>query len=82
MARHGLRTGATGRRLGAHRKWITGIAIAGGALALVLWNYPTPGAVALVLGIVVLVLALLGTLAAASGTAEHPAGGDQPVVRG
>ncbi|MDX3801666.1 hypothetical protein [Streptomyces sp. AK04-3B] len=69
MARRGLRTGATGRWLGAHSEWTTGTAIVGGALALTLWNYPTPGAVALVLAIVVLVLALLGILAAASGTA-------------
>ncbi len=81
MARHGLRTGAAGHWLSAHSKWTTGIAIAGGVLALVLWNYPTPGAVALVLGIVVLVLALLGILAAASGTAERPPVGDQPVTR-
>ncbi|MFI1487229.1 hypothetical protein [Streptomyces sp. NPDC020747] len=81
MARHGLRTGATGRWLGTRSKWTTGIAIAGGALALVLWNYPTPGAVALVLGIVLLVLVLLGILAAASGTAERPAAGDAPVIR-
>ncbi|MFE7902885.1 hypothetical protein ACFU3E_36400 [Streptomyces sp. NPDC057424] len=72
MARHGLRTGTTGRWLGAHGKWTSGIVIAGGALALVLWNYPTPGTVALVLGLVVLVLALLAILAAASGTAGHP----------
>ncbi|GAA2946182.1 hypothetical protein GCM10011428_76600 [Streptomyces violaceus] len=80
MARHGLRTGDAGRLLAAHRKWTTGIAIAGGALALVLWNYPTPGSVALVLGIVVLVLVLLGIIAAASGTAprvhtSHPPSG-------
>lgn len=81
MARHGLRTGATGRWLGTHNKWTTGIVIAAGALTLVLWNYPTPGAVALVLGIVVLVLALLGILAAASGAAEQPAAGDRPVIR-
>ncbi|WP_189325902.1 hypothetical protein [Streptomyces flaveus] len=81
MARHGLRTGAAGRWLDAHAGWTTGIVIAGGVLALVLWNYPTPGAVALVLGIVVLVLALLGILAAASGTAERPTVGDQPVIR-
>ncbi|QNE76784.1 hypothetical protein F0344_21095 [Streptomyces finlayi] len=81
VARRGLRTGATGRWLGTHTKWITGIVIAGGALALVLWNHPTPGAVALVLGIVVLVLALLGTLAAASGTSERPAAGDRQVAR-
>ncbi|MGW2524183.1 hypothetical protein ACWC09_45880 [Streptomyces sp. NPDC001617] len=78
MARHGLRTGATGRWLSTNGKWTTGIAIAGGALALVLRNYPPPGAVALVLGIVVLVLALLGILAAASGTADRPAAGDRP----
>jgi hypothetical protein len=79
MARHGLRTGAAGRWLDAHAKWTTGIAIAGGALTLMLWNYPTPGAVALVLGIVVLVLIVLGMLAAASGTAEHPGADDQVV---
>ncbi|MEU9118847.1 hypothetical protein AB0C96_03130 [Streptomyces sp. NPDC048506] len=66
-ARRGLRTGGLGQWLDAHRGWTTGIVIAGGALALVLWNFPTPGAVALVLGIVVLVLVLLGILAAAGG---------------
>ncbi|WP_241267517.1 hypothetical protein [Streptomyces scabichelini] len=81
MARHGLSTGAAGRWLDTHSKWTTGIAIAGGALALMLWNYPTPGAVAFVLGIVVLVLALLGILATASGTPEHPAAGARPVTR-
>ncbi|UUA10836.1 MULTISPECIES: hypothetical protein [Streptomyces] len=70
MARHGMRTGGPGHWLDAHRKWTTGIVIAGGALALVLWNYPTPGSVALVLGIVLLVLILLGILAAASGRAQ------------
>jgi hypothetical protein len=38
----------------------------------VLWNYPTPGAVALILGIVVLVLIVLGILAAASGPERRP----------
>ncbi|MGW1029331.1 hypothetical protein ACWD4J_37590 [Streptomyces sp. NPDC002577] len=66
MARHGARTGSAGRWLYTHRGWTTGIVIGAGALALLLWNYPTPGSVALVLGIVVLVLALLGVLAAAS----------------
>ncbi|MGP4052951.1 hypothetical protein [Streptomyces sp. 2A115] len=80
MARHGLRTGATGRWLGAHSKWTTGIAIAGGALALLLWNYPTAGVVALVLCIVVLVLVILGILAAASGTAGHANADDQRVI--
>jgi hypothetical protein len=72
MARRGLRTGDTGRWLSTHVKWTTGIAIGGGALALVLWNYPTPGAVALILGIVVLVLIVLGILAAASGPERRP----------
>lgn len=81
MARHGLRTGAAGRWLSAHGRWTTGIVIAGGVLALVLWNYPTPGAVALVLAIVVLVLALLGALAAASGAAGRPTAGGQPPIR-
>ncbi|MFF7310214.1 hypothetical protein [Streptomyces sp. NPDC008137] len=82
MARHGMRTGDPGRWLDTHRKWTTGIAIAGGALALVLWNYPTPGSVALVLGIVVLVLVLLGILAAASGTARPGRTSHQPPGKG
>lgn len=73
MARRGLRTGGMGDWLDAHRGWTTGIAIAGGALALVLWNFPTPGSVALVLGIVVLVLIVLGILAAAGGRAPGAA---------
>lgn len=80
MARRGLRTGGAGVWLDAHRGWTTGIAIAAGALALVLWNFPTPGSVALVLGIVVLVLILLGILAAAAGraTGEGPPGAAPP----
>jgi hypothetical protein len=75
MARTGLRTGGTGRWLDTHRGWTTGIVIAAGALALMLWNHPTPASVALVLGIVVLVLALLGVWAAASSPdAPAPAG--------
>ena len=42
MARHGARTGALGRWLDTHRGWTTGVVIAAGALALVLWNHPTP----------------------------------------
>ncbi|WP_406163572.1 MULTISPECIES: hypothetical protein [Streptomyces] len=60
-----------GRWLGAHSKWTTGIAIADGALALVLWNYSTSG---------VVVLVLLGILAAASGTAGHANADDQRVI--
>nr|WSY52059.1 hypothetical protein OG999_19290 [Streptomyces sp. NBC_00886] len=80
MARHGLRTGATGRWLAVHSNWTTGIAIAGGALALLLWNYPTAVVVAIVLCIVVLVLVILGILAAASGTAGHANADDQRVI--
>ncbi|MEU8549167.1 hypothetical protein AB0C81_19645 [Streptomyces roseoverticillatus] len=66
MARSGLRTGATGHWLEAHRRWTTGVVIAAAALALIVWNYPTAAVVALVLGIAVLVLAVLAVLGAAS----------------
>ncbi|MFF7379376.1 hypothetical protein ACFY96_29585 [Streptomyces massasporeus] len=69
----GVRTGAMGRRLADHRKWITAVVLAAGALALVLWNHPTVGAVALVLGIALAVLIVLAVLAAA-GPAERAAG--------
>ncbi|ADI06311.1 putative integral membrane protein [Streptomyces bingchenggensis BCW-1] len=73
LARAGVRTGGTGRWLDGHRGWTTGVVISGGALALVLWNHPTPASVALVLGLVVLVLVLLGIVAAAAnGRHEHP----------
>ncbi|MFH8798471.1 hypothetical protein ACH4F6_02545 [Streptomyces sp. NPDC017936] len=71
----GLRTGLTGRWLDAHRPWTTGIVIAAGALTLLLWNYPTVGVVALVLGLVLLVLVVLAVLAAARGPAPAPADG-------
>ncbi|QHC22691.1 hypothetical protein [Streptomyces sp. GS7] len=77
LARAGLDTGAFGRRLAARRRWTTGVVIAAGALALFLWNFPTPGVVALVLGLVVLVLILLGILAAA-GTRAPPAAAPPP----
>jgi hypothetical protein len=73
LRRAGLRTGSTGRRLADHRAWITGGVIAAGALALVLWNHPTVGAVALVLGIAVAVLIILAILAAAAGPADRAA---------
>ncbi|GGV82622.1 hypothetical protein [Streptomyces massasporeus] len=69
----GVRTGATGRLLAEHRTWITGVVMAAGALALVLWNHPTVGAVALVLGIALAVLIVLAVLAAA-GPADRAAG--------
>ncbi|MFF7653203.1 hypothetical protein ACFZCY_25840 [Streptomyces sp. NPDC007983] len=75
LARAGARTGGFGRRLDTYRAWTTGVVITGGALALVLWNHPTPASVALVLGIVVVVLVLLGVLAAVSTSANTAARG-------
>jgi hypothetical protein len=66
-----VRTGSTGRWLAGHRAWITGGVIAAGALVLVLWNHPTVGAVALVLGIALAVLIVLAILAAATGPADR-----------
>ncbi|MEU6918115.1 hypothetical protein [Streptomyces olindensis] len=60
----GLRTGAAGRALAEHRSWTTGIVIGAAALTLVLWNHPTVGAVALVVGVALAVLIILETLAA------------------
>ncbi|GAA2392253.1 hypothetical protein [Streptomyces coeruleofuscus] len=71
LSRAGLRTGASGRWLADHRAWLTGVVIAAGALALVLWNHPTVGAVALVLGIALAVLIVLAILAAAAGPADR-----------
>ncbi|WP_328770907.1 hypothetical protein [Streptomyces sp. NBC_00286] len=72
LRRAGVRTGATGRWLTDHRAWTTGGVIAAGALALVLWNHPTVGAVALVLGIALAVIVVVAILAAAAGpTAGH-----------
>ncbi|WP_329339815.1 hypothetical protein OG252_29130 [Streptomyces sp. NBC_01352] len=72
LGRAGVHTGSTGRLLADHRAWTTGAVIAAGALALVLWNHPTVGAVALVLGIALAVLIILAILAAAAGpTAGH-----------
>ncbi|MFI8889958.1 hypothetical protein [Streptomyces paradoxus] len=66
LSRAGLRTGSAGHALAEHRSWTTGIVIGAGVLALVLWNHPTVGAVALVAGLVVVVLIVLETLAAAA----------------
>lgn len=74
----GVRTGATGRWLTAHRKWTTGGVIAAGALALLLWNEPTVAVVTIVLVIVLVVLILLAILAAAAGPAPAtPAAGPE-----
>ncbi|WP_413807040.1 hypothetical protein [Streptomyces sp. OE57] len=82
LARVGARTGGFGRWLDTHRAWTTGVAITGGALALVLWNHPTPASVGLVLGIVVGVLALLGVLAGASGPAPNGPTASGPAASG
>ncbi|MFG2133281.1 hypothetical protein ACGFNV_36710 [Streptomyces sp. NPDC048751] len=73
----GLRTGSTGRWLATHRSWTTGVAIGAGALALLLWNRPTVGAVVLVLGLVLIALAVMAVLAAANpapGEGAHEPG--------
>jgi hypothetical protein len=69
LRRAGVRTGSTGHWLADHRAWITGGVIAAGALALVLWNHPSVGAVALVVGIALAVLIVVAVLAAAAGPA-------------
>ncbi|GAA2294216.1 hypothetical protein GCM10010234_39740 [Streptomyces hawaiiensis] len=74
LEKAGMRTGAVGRRLADHRQWITGVVIGAAALTLVLWNHPTVGAVALVVGVALVVLAVLAILAAAAGPAGPPPG--------
>ncbi|WP_053759141.1 hypothetical protein [Streptomyces sp. AS58] len=75
LSRAGLRTGSAGRWLDTHRSWTNGIVIGGGVLALLLWNFPTVGAVALVVGLVLVVMAVLAVLAAAQGPAPRPTAG-------
>lgn len=75
LRRIGLNTGLTGRWLSAHESWTVGVTIGAGALALVLWNHPTVGAVALVVVLVLVALAIAAVLAAAgpaSDAAEEP----------
>ncbi|MFF9218363.1 hypothetical protein [Streptomyces viridosporus] len=74
LGRTGLSTGATGRWAAAHRGWITGVVIGAGALALVLWNHPTVGAVVLVL---VLVLVVLAAVAVYAAMASGPGAGEK-----
>ncbi|MFF0111209.1 hypothetical protein [Streptomyces prasinus] len=74
LRRAGVRTGSTGRLLADHQAWTTGGAFAAGALVLLLWNHPTVGAVALVVGVVLAVLAVLALLAAAAPRAPGEAG--------
>ncbi|MEU7722955.1 hypothetical protein [Streptomyces tibetensis] len=70
----GVRTGAVGRLLADHRQWITGVVIGAAALTLVLWNHPTVGAVALVVGVALAVLLVPAILAAAAAPARPVAG--------
>lgn len=79
LRRTGLNTGLTGRWLTAHASWTVGVTIGAGALALVLWNRPTVGAVVLVLVLVLVVLAITAVLAAA-GPAPDAAAEPGPAV--
>ena len=65
LGRTGVRTGPTSRWLAEHRRWTTAVVIAAGGLWLLLWNYPTVAAVALVLCVVLALLIVLAILAAA-----------------
>ncbi|MFI2203400.1 hypothetical protein ACH47Z_22025 [Streptomyces sp. NPDC020192] len=69
LSRAGVHTGHFGQWLTVRRPWTTGVTIGAGALALVLWNHPTVGGVALVLLLVVAVLIVTAVLAAATGPA-------------
>ncbi|MFB6673013.1 hypothetical protein ACFCWG_11575 [Streptomyces sp. NPDC056390] len=71
LARTGIKPGVVGQWLRTHRPLTTGVALGAGGLALFLWNYPTPGSVALVLLLVVVVLVILGILAAADGAKQR-----------
>lgn len=83
LARAGLTSGAVGRLLRRHWPLTTGVVIGAGGLALLLWNYPTPASVAVVLLIVVVVLVILGILGADDQTPEtHRAGRLAPVHGG
>ncbi|MFG2867117.1 hypothetical protein [Streptomyces sp. NPDC048338] len=66
LVRKGWDTGAVGDWLRTHRPLTTGTVVAAGALTLLLWSYPTPAVVALVLLCAVVVLSVLGVLAAST----------------
>ncbi|MGC5561321.1 hypothetical protein ACPYPG_00580 [Streptomyces sp. FR-108] len=74
LSRAGLRVGPVGRGLAARRSWATGIVIGAGALALVLWNHPTVGAVVLVLALVLAALAVVAVLVAVAASAPPAEG--------
>ncbi|MFH9012321.1 hypothetical protein ACH4C6_13150 [Streptomyces sp. NPDC017943] len=81
LGRAGVHTGGLGSWLDRHRTAITGVVLAGGALALLLWNRPSAGAVALVLGIALALLIVVAVLAAATGRPgrDAHAAGDRAV---
>ncbi|MET9622806.1 hypothetical protein ABZZ37_18930 [Streptomyces sp. NPDC006464] len=66
LVRNGWDTGRFGEWLRTHRALTTGTVVAAGALTLLLWSYPTPAVVALVLLCAVVVLSVLGVLAAST----------------
>lgn len=74
----GVSTGRTGRRLAVHPRWTNGVVLGAGALALLLWNRPTVGAVALVAVLVAVVLALVAVAGAAADPAPDEAGLTRP----
>ncbi|MGA5896527.1 hypothetical protein [Streptomyces venetus] len=80
LERAGVRTGAPGRRLAHRLGWTTAGVVTAGVLALLLWNDPTPGVVALVLCVMLAALIALAVLAAATGPAAGQAlgGGEAP----
>ncbi|WP_234442689.1 hypothetical protein [Streptomyces sp. FxanaA7] len=77
----GLSTGRAGRLLAEHPRWTNGVVLGGGALALLLWNRPTVGAVVLVAVLVVAVLALVAVVAAAADPAPDEAPADAALTR-
>ncbi|MFF6783160.1 hypothetical protein [Streptomyces sp. NPDC012510] len=74
----GMDTGRPGRRLAAHPRWTSGVVLGAGALALVLWNRPTVGAVVLVAVLVIAALAIVAVVAAAGGPAPDEGGITRP----
>lgn len=64
--------------LAAHPRWTSGIVLGAGALALLLWNRPTVGAVVLVAVLVMVVLAAVAVFAAAADPAPDEPGLTRP----
>lgn len=74
----GVDTGRAGRLLAVHPRWTNGVVLGAGALALLLWNRPTVGAVVLVAVLVAVVLALVAVAGAAADPAPDEAGLTRP----